>query len=316
PGTPRRRGAGNPATPSSSGAAPVASPPRPAAFGAMPSTRCRPVPLASRWLPRCCWRERRNGQRPAAVILARCPQRAPAVPVSARDLRGSIVMRDPVLVPRLRPFASTVFAEMTALATRTGSVNLGQGCRDTDGPAGVRAAAQRAIADGVNQYPPGRGRPELREAIAEHRTRYGTEFDPESEVLVTAGATEAITAALLGLTDAEDEVIVLAPYYDSYAAAVAMAGARRLVVPPARTTGTFRPDLDAIRAASGPRPRATVVNPPHSPTGTVLGRDELARLAALCVEHDLIAITDEVYEHLVFSEPAGREHIPLGTFPG
>ncbi|WP_028851946.1 pyridoxal phosphate-dependent aminotransferase [Thermocrispum municipale] len=225
-------------------------------------------------------------------------------------------MRDPVLVPRLRPFASTVFAEMTALATRTGSVNLGQGFPDTDGPAGMLAAAQRAIADGVNQYPPGPGRPELREAIAEHRTRYGTEFDPESEVLVTAGATEAITAALLGLTDAEDEVIVLAPYYDSYAAAVAMAGARRVVVPLARTNGTFRLDLDAIRAAIGPRTRAIVVNSPHNPTGTVFGRDELARLAALCVEHDLIAITDEVYEHLVFSEPAGREHIPLGTFPG
>src|SRR5690606_37587764 len=197
-----------------------------------------------------------------------------------------------------------------------GSVNLGQGFPDTDGPAGMLAAAQRAIADGVNQYPPGPGRPELREAIAEHRTRYGTEFDPESEVLVTAGATEAITAALLGLTDAEDEVIVLAPYYDSYAAAVAMAGARRVVVPLARTNGTFRLDLDAIRAAIGPRTRAIVVNSPHNPTGTVFGRDELARLAALCVEHDLIAITDEVYEHLVFSEPAGREHIPLGTFPG
>src|SRR5690606_22180644 len=157
-------------------------------------------------------RARATGHLPAPAIRARCPRRAPAVPLSARDRRGSIVMRDPVLVPRLRPFASTVFAEMTALATRTGSVNLGQGFPDTDGPAGMLAAAQRAIADGVNQYPPGPGRPELREAIAEHRTRYGTEFDPESEVLVTAGATEAITAALLGLTDAEDEVIVLAPY--------------------------------------------------------------------------------------------------------
>ncbi|MFO7194104.1 MAG: aminotransferase class I/II-fold pyridoxal phosphate-dependent enzyme, partial [Thermocrispum agreste] len=123
-------------------------------------------------------------------------------------------MRDPVLVPRLRPFASTVFAEMTALATRTGSVNLGQGFPDTDGPAGMLDAARQAIADGVNQYPPGPGRPELREAVAAHRQRYGTSFDPESEVLVTAGATEAITAALLGLTDADGEVILLAPYYD------------------------------------------------------------------------------------------------------
>ncbi|MGH3431689.1 MAG: pyridoxal phosphate-dependent aminotransferase [Thermocrispum sp.] len=225
-------------------------------------------------------------------------------------------MRDPVLVPRLRPFASTVFAEMTALATRTGSVNLGQGFPDTDGPPGMLAAAQRAIADGLNQYPPGPGRPELRAAICAHRARFGTEFDPDSEVLVTAGATEAITAALLGLTEVGDEVLVLAPYYDSYAAAVAMSGARRVVVPLAQTDGTFAIDLDAIRAAISPRTRAIIVNSPHNPTGTVFGRAELAGLAAVCVEHDLIAITDEVYEHLVFDRPAGAEHIPLGTFGG
>ena len=223
-------------------------------------------------------------------------------------------MRHPALVPRLRPFASTVFAEMTALATRTGSVNLGQGFPDTDGPPGMLAAAQQAIADGHNQYPPGPGRPELREAIAAHRSRYGTPYDPASEVLVTAGATEAITAALLGLVDAGDEVLVLAPYYDSYAAAVAMAGATRVVVPMAQhDTGRFEVDLEAIRVAITPRTRAIVVNSPHNPTGTVFTRAELTGLAQLCVEHDLIAITDEVYEHLTFAD---AEHVPLCTFPG
>jgi N-succinyldiaminopimelate aminotransferase len=223
-------------------------------------------------------------------------------------------MRHPALVPRLRPFASTVFAEMTALATHTGSVNLGQGFPDTDGPPGMLAAAQQAIADGHNQYPPGPGRPELREAIAAHRSRYGTQYDPASEVLVTAGATEAITAALLGLVDAGDEVLVLAPYYDSYAAAVAMAGATRVVVPMAQhDTGRFEVDLEAIRVAITPRTRAIVVNSPHNPTGTVFTRAELTGLAQLCVEHDLIAITDEVYEHLTFAD---AEHVPLCTFPG
>ncbi|HEX3780950.1 MAG TPA: pyridoxal phosphate-dependent aminotransferase [Pseudonocardiaceae bacterium] len=223
-------------------------------------------------------------------------------------------MREPVLVPRLRPFTSTIFAEMTALAQRTGAVNLGQGFPDTDGPASMLAAAQQAIADGLNQYPPGPGRPELRAAIAQHRSRYGTDYDPDTEILVTVGATEAITAALLGLVEAGDEVIVIEPYYDSYAAAVAMAGATRRVVGLREDdTGRLGLDLAALRAAITPATRAILLNSPHNPTGTVFTRDELAGIAALCVEHDLIAITDEVYEHLTFDDAV---HIPLVTLPG
>ncbi|GAB3138035.1 pyridoxal phosphate-dependent aminotransferase [Amycolatopsis stemonae] len=223
-------------------------------------------------------------------------------------------MREPALVPRLRPFTSTIFAEMTALAVRHDAVNLGQGFPDTDGPAGMLDAAKNALFGGANQYPPGPGRPELRAAIARHRRRYGTEYDPDTEILVTAGATEAITAALLALTEAGDEVIVIEPYYDSYAAAVAMAGAERRVVGLVEgPDGRFGLDVDGLRAAVTPRTRAILVNSPHNPTGTVFTRAELEALAALCVEHDLIAICDEVYEHLVFDD---AEHIPLVTLPG
>ena len=223
-------------------------------------------------------------------------------------------MREPALVPRLRPFTSTIFAEMTALAVRHDAVNLGQGFPDTDGPAGMLEAAKNALFGGANQYPPGPGRPELRAAIAGHRRRYGTEYDPDTEILVTAGATEAIAATLLALTEAGDEVIVIEPYYDSYAAAVAMAGAERKVVGLVEgPDGRFCLDVAALRAAVTPRTRAILVNSPHNPTGTVFTRAELTALAALCVEHDLIAITDEVYEHLVFDD---AEHIPLVTLPG
>ncbi|SFW49006.1 pyridoxal phosphate-dependent aminotransferase [Amycolatopsis australiensis] len=223
-------------------------------------------------------------------------------------------MREPALVPRLRPFTSTIFAEMTALAVKHDAVNLGQGFPDTDGPAGMLDAAKNALFGGANQYPPGPGRPELRAAIARHRQRYGTEYDPDTEILVTAGATEAITATLIALTEPGDEVIVIEPYYDSYAAAVAMAGAERRVVGLVEgPDGRFGLDVDALRAAVTPRTRAVLVNSPHNPTGTVFTRAELAALAALCVEHDLVAITDEVYEHLVFDD---AEHIPLVTLPG
>ncbi|MEV7091982.1 pyridoxal phosphate-dependent aminotransferase [Amycolatopsis sp. NPDC051045] len=226
-------------------------------------------------------------------------------------------MREPALVPRLRPFTSTIFAEMTALAVRHDAVNLGQGFPDTDGPAGMLEAAKNALFGGANQYPPGLGRPELRAAIARHRQRYGTEYDPDTEILVTAGATEAIAAALLALTEPGDEVIVIEPYYDSYAAAVAMAGAERRVVGLVEgPDGRFALDVDGLRAAVTPRTRAILVNSPHNPTGTVFTRAELEALAALCVEHDLIAVTDEVYEHLVFDVSSGVEHIPLVTLPG
>ncbi|MFC3449672.1 pyridoxal phosphate-dependent aminotransferase [Amycolatopsis speibonae] len=222
-------------------------------------------------------------------------------------------MREPVLVPRLQPFTSTIFAEMTALAVRHEAVNLGQGFPDTDGPAGMLDAAKNALFGGANQYPPGPGRPELRAAIARHRLRYGVEYDPATEILVTAGATEAIAASLIALTQAGDEVIVIEPYYDSYAAAVAMAGAERRVVGLVERDGRFALDLDGLRAAVTGRTRAILINSPHNPTGTVFTRAELEAVAALCVEHDLIAITDEVYEHLVFDD---AEHLPLATFPG
>ncbi|HEX5120433.1 MAG TPA: pyridoxal phosphate-dependent aminotransferase [Pseudonocardiaceae bacterium] len=223
-------------------------------------------------------------------------------------------MRQPALVPRMRPFTSTIFAEMTALAQRTGAVNLGQGFPDTDGPPGMLATARKAIAEGVNQYPPGPGMPELRQAIAEHRTRYGTAYDPDTEVLVTVGATEAISAALLALVGPGDEVIVIEPYYDSYTAAVALAGAsRRVVGLRSDPDGRFALDGAAVRAAVTPATRVILLNSPHNPTGTVFTDDELAEVAAVCREHDLVAITDEVYEHLVYD---GREHTPLATMPG
>ncbi|EWC58509.1 Aspartate aminotransferase [Actinokineospora spheciospongiae] len=218
------------------------------------------------------------------------------------------------LVPRLRPFTSTIFAEMTALAARTGAVNLGQGFPDTDGPPAMLAAAQEAIGSGVNQYPPGPGRPELRAAIAESRARYGTAYDPDGEILVTVGATEAIAAALLSLVQTGDEVILFEPYYDSYAASVALAGATRVVVPLVEEeSGRFGVPVEALRAAVTPRTKAVLVNTPHNPTGSVFTAAELAGIAAVCRDHDLLAITDEVYEDLLFD---GRAHTPLASLPG
>jgi N-succinyldiaminopimelate aminotransferase len=296
----------------------------------------------------------------------------------------------PLLNRRLAEFGTTIFAEMSALAQRTGSINLGQGFPDTDGPEEIREAAVRALRDGRgNQYPPGPGIPELRAAVAEHqRRRYGLGYDPDTEVLVTAGATEAIAAAMLALVEPGDEVIALEPYYDSYAACIAMAGGTRIPVTlrpdqaphgtPAVTgagtdggvpgwrgetpshgpqepsptggrkesatsgarTGTaasgaagasvstrasgtagertpahrrFRLDLDELRDAVTDRTRLLLLNTPHNPTGTVLTRAELAEIARLAVERDLLVVTDEVYEHLVYDD---AEHIPLATFPG
>jgi N-succinyldiaminopimelate aminotransferase len=214
----------------------------------------------------------------------------------------------------LQPFTSTIFAEMTALAVQHDAVNLGQGFPDTDGPSSMLAAAQSAIASGVNQYPPGPGMPVLRRAVAAHRSRYGLSYDPDTEVLVTVGATEAIAASLLALVEAGDEVILIEPYYDSYAASVAMAGATRVTVGLREDeSGRLALDVDALRAAVTPRTRAILVNSPHNPTGTVFRLEELQAIASLCVEHDLLAITDEVYEHLVFD---GLVHIPLASLPG
>jgi N-succinyldiaminopimelate aminotransferase len=218
------------------------------------------------------------------------------------------------LVPRLQPLHSTIFAEMTALAVRTGAVNLGQGFPDTDGPTGMLEVARSAIAGGHNQYPPGPGILELRTAVAEQRaTCYGLVHDPDTEVLITVGATEAISAALLALVGQGDEVLLIEPYYDSYPAAVALAGATRRCVPLIADGDRFTLDLDALAAAITPTTRALVLNSPHNPTGTVLRPAELAALAMLAVEHDLLVITDEVYEHLVFD---GACHHPIATFPG
>ena len=213
---------------------------------------------------------------------------------------------------RLQGYQSTIFAEMSALAVRTGAVNLGQGFPDTDGPTEVLEAAVAAIRSGTaNQYPPGIGIPELRHAVARHQKRFwGMDLEPDSEVLITAGASEALAASILALTEVGDEVLTFEPWYDLYGAVISMAGAVRKVV-------TLRPpdygfDPDELAAAVTPRTRLLVLNSPHNPTGKVFSRAELEAIAAVAVERDLIVVTDEVYEHLVFD----GEHIPIATLPG
>ncbi|MGZ4603903.1 MAG: pyridoxal phosphate-dependent aminotransferase [Kineosporiaceae bacterium] len=201
---------------------------------------------------------------------------------------------------------------MSALAVATGSINLGQGFPDTDGPASLLDDAVAAIRAGANQYPPGRGIPELRRAVAEHQRRcYGLDVDPDTQVLVTAGATEAIAAALLAFSGPGNEVVVLEPYYDAYAACIELAGAARRTVP-LRFPG-YELEPGAFGAAVGPRTRMILLNSPHNPTGHVLSAAELAEVAAVAVEHDLLVVTDEVYEHLLFD---GRRHVPIATLPG
>ncbi|HEU5035261.1 MAG TPA: pyridoxal phosphate-dependent aminotransferase [Mycobacteriales bacterium] len=219
------------------------------------------------------------------------------------------------LVERMRGFGTTIFAEMTALAQQTGAVNLGQGFPDTDGPNAMLEQAVEAIRGGLNQYPPGPGLPPLRQAIAAHRKgRYGLSYDPDSEILVTVGATEAISAAILALCESGDEVVVLEPYYDSYAAAIALAGARRCAVPlrPAEPGGRFTFDPDELRAAVTDRTRLILLNSPHNPTGTALTLDELQQIADLARDRDLVVVTDEVYEHLTYDD---TPHTPIATLP-
>jgi N-succinyldiaminopimelate aminotransferase len=227
-----------------------------------------------------------------------------------------VTAADP-LIARMRPFGTTIFAEMSALAVRTGAVNLGQGFPDTDGPAEMIEAAVAAMRAGHNQYPPGPGIPDLRLAVAEQQRRFwGLDYDPDGEVIVTAGATEAIAATILALCEPGDEVVCFEPYYDSYAASIALAGAVRRPV-------TLRPDADGryavdpveLRAAFSPRTRLVLLNSPHNPTGKVFTADELALIARLCQEHDVFAVTDEVYEHLVFTD-ADAPHLPLAGLPG
>lgn len=212
---------------------------------------------------------------------------------------------------RLRGFGETIFAEMSALAARTGSINLGQGFPDTDGPVEVTEGAVSAIRAGINQYPPGLGILALRQAVGRHQERfYGLRYDPETEVLITAGATEALTSAILALCEPGDEVVCFEPFYDSYPVAAALAQARFRPV-------TLRPpnwefDLDELKAAINSRTRVLLLNSPHNPTGKLFRPDELAAIAEICVERDLLVVTDEVYEHLVFD----GEHRPLATLPG
>ena len=212
---------------------------------------------------------------------------------------------------RLDGIGSTIFAEMSALAMRTQAINLGQGFPDEDGPSSVVEVAVEAMRTGRNQYPPGHGTPELVAAVIEHqRACYGLELEP-AQVVVTTGATEAIAGAMLGLVDPGDEVVVLEPYYDSYVAMIQIAGGVRR--PVTLRAPDFRLDLDSMAAAIGERTRLILLNTPHNPTGTVLTRVELEGVARLAIEHDLVVVTDEVYEHLVFD---GREHVPIATLPG
>ncbi|RNE59044.1 aminotransferase class I/II-fold pyridoxal phosphate-dependent enzyme [Cryobacterium tepidiphilum] len=207
--------------------------------------------------------------------------------------------------------AATIFAEMSALASATGAINLGQGFPDEDGPREVLAAAEKAIRDGVNQYPPGRGMPVLLEAIAAHQRRfYGQFVDPATEILVTAGATEALAATLLALLEPGDEVVTFEPYYDAYGALIALAGGVHRTV--RLRSPDFQPDLDELEAAITDTTRVILVNTPHNPTGTVLPRETLARIVELAHRHDCLIVTDEVYEHLTFGVP----HIPIATLPG
>ncbi len=219
---------------------------------------------------------------------------------------------DQPLVARLRPFGSTIFGTISALAAEHGAVNLGQGFPDSDGPAEVLQAAREAIASGHNQYPPANGTPQLRQAVARHRARFsGISLDPASQVLITHGATEGIASCLLGLCEPGDEVVTFEPYYDSYAAIIALAGARR------RTSVLRFPgydvDEDSLRAAFGPRTRAVLLNSPHNPTGKVFAPDELQLIVDLAVQHDAWIITDEVYEHLTFDDVP---HVPVASLPG
>lgn len=215
---------------------------------------------------------------------------------------------------RLAPFGTTIFAEMSALAVATGAVNLGQGFPEGPGPELLRKAAMAAIEEGDNQYPPGAGVPELLEAVAEHQeAEYGLSYDPGSEVLVTAGATEAVASSVIGLCEPDDEVLMLEPSYDSYAPVVAMAGATRVPVRLHCNGDRWVLPAGALEEAVTERARLVLLNSPHNPSGKVLTEAELREVADVCVRHNLVAVTDEVYEHLVFD---GRQHMPLATFDG
>jgi N-succinyldiaminopimelate aminotransferase len=218
----------------------------------------------------------------------------------------------PLLNRRLDGLGNSIFGVMSARALATNSVNLGQGFPDVDGPPAIAQAAADAVLSGLgNQYPPAIGIPELRNAVARHQQRfYGLNYNPDAEVLITAGATEAIAAALLALLEPGDEVIAFEPYYDSYVANIAMAGATR--VPLTLRPPGFRPDLARLESLITSKTRLLLLNSPHNPTGMVLTRAETEAIARIAIEHDLLVITDEAYEHLTF----GAEHVPFATIEG
>ena len=215
------------------------------------------------------------------------------------------------LVARMQGHRLSIFAEMSTLAVETGAINLGQGFPDTDGPAEVTAAAIQAIRDGFNQYPPDRGIPELRRAVADHQARfYGQQVDP-GDVMVSTGASEAIGAAIMALVEPGQEVVVFEPYFDLYAAVIELAGGVRRAV--TLRTPDYSFDPDELEAVINPSTRLILVNTPHNPTGKVFSEAELAAIARLANTHDLLVVTDEVYEHMTYD---GTRHIPLATLPG
>ena len=219
------------------------------------------------------------------------------------------------LTNRLQGFGASIFAEMTALAVSTGSINLGQGFPDYDGPTEVLQIAREQISAGNNQYPPGIGMPDLRLAVSEHQERFwGLTYDPDSEILITMGATEALAGALLGILNDGDEVIVFEPLFDTYAGCIALSGAQMVPITlRPQASGRYEFDADELRKSITPKTRMILVNSPHNPTGSVFALEELKTIAAVAIDNDLIVISDEVYEHLIFDN---KKHIPIATLPG
>lgn len=205
----------------------------------------------------------------------------------------------------------TIFEEITALANRHGAINLGQGFPDTEGPAAIAEIAKRAITDGLNQYAPGSGIADLRTAVAEHQARFrGQHIDPDTEVVITTGATEGIAAAVLAFVSPGDEVVTFEPFYDSYGATIALSGGVHRTVP--LLAPHFQPDLEQLASVVSDKTRMIILNNPHNPTGAVFGREVLEHIVALATQHDVLILSDEVYEHLTF----GVEHIPVSTLQG
>ncbi|MBN9643507.1 aminotransferase class I/II-fold pyridoxal phosphate-dependent enzyme [Corynebacterium mendelii] len=218
------------------------------------------------------------------------------------------------LVSRLDGFSETIFATMTNLAVSRGAINVGQGFPDEDGPQSMLDEACRQIAAGNNQYSPGRGEMILRQAVATDRgLSTGMEVDPESQVLITVGATEAITATVLALVEPGREIIVVEPYYDAYAAAAALAGARLVPVALELDDDGFHLDPAALAAAVTRDTAMIIINTPHNPTGIVLEEQQLKAIADIAIAHDLLVLVDEVYEKLVYD---GRRHLPLAAIDG